>query len=203
MRIAGRVLPIKTPLILEPALWPFDKPGFPPVKVCSQVKQQKVSSRTWKKEKAAERLQRQYKTADEVLAEQGDKASAVPTNQTILDMTGRQARVITNMDELKSGGASSLDDDLPMPELQHNLRVMVDLAAADIQRLDGKLRHSKVWLPSMASKHVAILPLPPTSPFESCIHNSLSLQAGWFYPLFLPTFLDFNFIHSASGNVYN
>jgi tuftelin-interacting protein 11 len=48
------------------------------------------------------------------------------------------------MEHLNIETTDSTDEAIPMPELQHNLRLLVDLAEADIQRLDGKLRQEKV-----------------------------------------------------------
>ena len=66
---------------------------------------------------------------------------------TIIDMRGSQAQVVTNLSKLSDapahGAGAADDDDLPMPELQHNLRLIVDLAAAEIQQLDAKIRHEK------------------------------------------------------------
>jgi hypothetical protein len=80
---------------------------------------------------------RKYKTAKELLRkstkDEGDEASdsgtpAVPV-QTILDMRGPGVRVLTSMKNLnaemslEARAASS-----NLPELQHNLRLLVDLA---------------------------------------------------------------------------
>lgn len=83
----------------------------------------------WKKKKAPQRQQRVYLTAEALLDAQG---SAAPPSATIIDMRGPQARVVSNMEHLdvveEAQGAA-----VPMPELQHNLRLLVDLSEADIQ----------------------------------------------------------------------
>jgi tuftelin-interacting protein 11 len=107
-----------------------------------QVKAKVVEPRLWKKNKAAERVRREYRTADEILSDQSGKPASI--GQPILDMRGPQAKLITDMEALNTVTEEADGQNIPMPELQHNLRLLVDLAAADIQRIDGKLRHSKV-----------------------------------------------------------
>ena len=70
-------------------------------------------------------------------------------------MRGPHARLVTNLDTLNSEAELAARDDTPMPELQHNLRLLVDLAGADIQRLDGKLRQEQVGSPGAGSSSPA------------------------------------------------
>ena len=89
----------------------------------------KPDSGLWRKKKAPQRQKRVYLTAEALLDAQGD---APPPTSTIIDMRGPQARVVSNMEHLdvqeEAEGRA-----VPMPELQHNLRLLVDLSEADIQ----------------------------------------------------------------------
>ena len=60
-----------------------------------------------------------------------------------------QARLVTNLEHLNVDvdGEGAGSGGVPMPELQHNLRLLVDLAEADLSRTDGKLRQEKVRPP--------------------------------------------------------
>ena len=99
--------------------------------------------KTWKKKNGAARSSRQdYKTIADVLNEVAERPLEQP-KQTIIDMRGRQKRLVTNLEHLNQEQQEDTADMTPMPELQHNMRLLVDVAEADIQRIDGKLRHEK------------------------------------------------------------
>ena len=101
----------------------------------------------WKRRAKEQRQKRVYKTAEELLRESEAAAQAPGERMTVIDMRGAQARVVTNLGRLSEAptsadeaAAAALIDATPMPELQHNLRLVVDLAEAEIQSLDRKLR---------------------------------------------------------------
>jgi len=110
----------------------------------------------WKRRDELRRSRREYKTAEEVLAEKEKEELEAGTTRgpaakpmTVIDMRGSQARVVTNLSRLESdvrdgsAGASDASDAVPFPELQHNLRLVVDLAEAEIQTADAKIRHER------------------------------------------------------------
>lgn len=100
-------------------------------------------ARAWRKRRADGKLKEKreiFKTVDDILSDTDAVKSSI---RSIIDMRGPQTRVIHNVGTVGSLENESAFNGGPMPELQHNMRLLVDMTEAEIKKVDARIRHAK------------------------------------------------------------
>ncbi|EXX77932.1 TFP11-domain-containing protein [Rhizophagus irregularis] len=110
----------------------------------------KEKSNAWKKSAKAKKSRVAYKTADEIINEIGSGPSVQPIK--IIDMTGPQAREISSTSQISSQAIP--DTSTRLPELRHNLRLIVDLSKADLEHFTRE-RHVQTERTKTLRKEIA------------------------------------------------
>ncbi|CAL9158767.1 unnamed protein product [Musa hybrid cultivar] len=122
-------------------------------KAASSVPPGRSKEKRWLKQKQGKKKV-EILTADELLAKKQEQGIEVV--QKVLDMRGPQVKVLTSLENLNAEDEMK-ENEVPMPELQYNVRLIVDSTEVDIQKLDRDLRREREKVVSLQMEKEKIL----------------------------------------------
>ncbi|CAL9093496.1 unnamed protein product [Musa textilis] len=122
-------------------------------KVASSVPPGRSKEKRWLKQKQGKKKV-EILTADELLAKKQEQGIEVV--QKVLDMRGPQVKVLVSLENLNAEDEMK-ENEVPMPELQYNVRLIVDSTEVDIQKLDRDLRREREKVVSFQMEKEKIL----------------------------------------------
>ncbi|WOK99533.1 hypothetical protein Cni_G08245 [Canna indica] len=122
-------------------------------KAASSMVPTRSKEKRWLKQKQGKKKV-EVMTADELLAKKQEQGIEVV--QKVLDMRGPQVKVLTSLENLNMEDEMK-ENDIPMPELQYNVRLIVDSTEIDIQKLDRELRREREKVVSLQMEKEKIL----------------------------------------------
>ncbi|WWC73228.1 uncharacterized protein I206_107194 [Kwoniella pini CBS 10737] len=93
---------------------------------------------SWKKQKKV-KVKVEHKTYEQLLAEAGDAAPAAGVG-LVLDARGGDLKEVSSLSSLSLSTWTPTSDNMKLPELRHNLRLIVDVAKGDVE---GLIREGK------------------------------------------------------------
>ncbi|CAG8583192.1 422_t:CDS:10 [Cetraspora pellucida] len=102
--------------------------------IIKQVPKEKKNA--WKKSIKSKKLNVEYKTADEIMNEATSTTPVQPMK--IIDMTGPHARELSSASQITS--LAIPDSSTRLPELRHNLRLIVDMSKSDLEHYTRERR---------------------------------------------------------------